>query len=179
MRRAWLRFLLGHEVATVQGLTSHVLRHGAPVGQAIEHCADHAAASPERQHRHGDLASGVVAIVLEVDGGRSAVVLATGMDGASVEAAPVLGECAGIEATAPTGGGRQAIEHAVEADRRDHLLGQWRGLDEQEPVVVGARKAMSVRSYMASVGQMSMTVSDSTRSPWSRARRCATRAPRS
>jgi hypothetical protein len=40
-------------------------------------------------------------------------------------------------------------------------------------------KAMSARSKCSSVGMMSMVQSRSTRSGWSSARRCATRAPRS
>ena len=39
--------------------------------------------------------------------------------------------------------------------------------------------AMSTSSYMSSVGTMSIRASRSTRSGWSRARRCATRPPRS
>ena len=45
-RQRLLRLFFGHEVAAVEGLAVHVLRHGAPIGEAIELLADDTAPAP-------------------------------------------------------------------------------------------------------------------------------------
>lgn len=69
---------LGDVVAAGQGFAIDLLGDGVPFGQWVEAAFDDAVAPPQHSHGAGDTPPGVtiVAIMLEIDGVRRAVVFA-------------------------------------------------------------------------------------------------------
>ena len=113
--------------------------------QRIEALADQAARAPEQEQVAADLLvrGARRAIVLEIDRGAGAVVLAGGVDRVgAAEAALVLGERLGLDVAEAVRA--PAAERPAQVERRvaaDHPLGQGRRLDQEEPVVVADRGA--------------------------------------
>src|SRR5688500_4638202 len=79
-----LRLLLGDEVAAGERAAAHIGRDLAPVGQAVKKGLDHRVLTPQGEHRHLQFSSRILAVVHEIDGRRSAVILAGGVDGARI-----------------------------------------------------------------------------------------------
>ena len=115
-----------------------------PVRERREQPLHDAALAPEHAHGAIDAPRGVGAVVLEIDRGRGAIVLAHRVDRGRREAALVLGERARVEerraARAPAAELGAQIEQRVGADQP---LRQRRGLDQEEPVVVARARTPS------------------------------------
>ena len=85
--------LLGEVVAGGQRVAAHVGGLLAPGREDVVGPPDDAAVAPEREERGGDAPGGVGGVVVEVDRGRGAVVLAGGRDRCRIrEAAEVFGD---------------------------------------------------------------------------------------
>ena len=128
-----------HGVARHRGIALRL-----PQGQRLEQPLHHAALAPQHQGVAGDFftTGAALAVVVQIDAGAGAVVFANGMDGAGQhKAALVLGQCRGLNLRQPTRA--PAAELVVQVGQWvavNHGLGQGRGLDQMEPVVVGAGK---------------------------------------
>jgi hypothetical protein len=122
--------LLGEEVAAVERPPLHYLCLLVPDRKDVIGGTDSLRAP---KHEHGTMYSlPIGAVVREVDRCAGTVVLASGMDGCCVEAAPVLGDGGIVERTgsaAPLSECPVEIEAGVGADQP---LGQVRWLDEKE-----------------------------------------------
>ena len=106
----------------------------------------HALLAPEHQQRHGQPAPelAVFAVMLQIDACRCAVVLAHAVRAAlQRQAALVLGQRPGIEGREAGAAPAHDLAHIGGGIGLDQALGQRRGLDEEEPVPVGARKGLA------------------------------------
>src|SRR5690606_9248824 len=117
--------LLGDEVSAGEGAPAHVGGDLAPVGKAVEERLDDALPAPEGEHRHADFLAQVLPVVDEVDGGRGAVILAGGVDGARIpEGAGVLRERPLVEvleaALAPPEPGEDVPGHVALQRSEEH-----------------------------------------------------------
>ena len=109
-----------------------------PGRRHVEEPVHEPAPAPEYQERTGDAALGVGAVVLEVDRGRRAVVLAGRMDGRRRPGPDVVGQRLGREMPDRLVPGPLAeLGHEEELGRgTDQALGQGLRLGQEEPVVV-------------------------------------------
>ena len=122
-------------------------------------------------------------VVVEVDRGGGAVVLAGGVDRARVgenqRSYSADGGLVDRRRVRPTSGARSRAG-TTPGRRRSCVSGSAARLDQEEPVVVGGRERPGLSaSNSVRVGTMSSTATRSTRSGWSSAMRWATRPPRS
>ena len=123
------------------GGPGHVLRHLLPFRNDVVIAADKSNLAPDCEERHGQPGIGIGGIMLEVDGGRGAIILAHGVDRFLPPEAPqIVGKgLVGDRAfgAAPLAAFAAKIEFRIGTD---HLFGQWRRLDQEEPVVIGCGK---------------------------------------
>src|SRR6185437_9136470 len=136
-RQCLLGRFLGQKMPARQRRALDVARLFPPDRQRLIEPADHAFLAPQDEEWAGDFAIGVGGIVLEVDRGAGAVILARRVDGRGVaKAAAVLGDRFRREDLGPAAPGAQrAIEKKV-GRAADEAFGEVVGLDEKEPVVV-------------------------------------------
>ena len=173
------RMLLWEEVPAVDGRALDVVGELAPQRQRAAGVrvpgADRPAPAPQREQRARDPPAGraVGTVVLAVDRGRGAVLLADRVDVPGIrERLDVGGADRGANVA-----GRRAPVHAVRAvDHRgrrggDQALGQRLGLREQRPRPEPSASRSSARSHTVSTGRMSSTATRRTRAGWSSAAR--------
>ena len=152
---------LGQVVRARQRSAIDLIGDGAPQGQHIEVPAHRAALAPQRAHRHAQALAGgsALAVMLQIHGGGSAVVLADARGPAGqARDALVLGHGPRGEMRQPAGPpahDRAQVEHRIALD---HGLRHGRGLDQPEPVEYACAKARVVCSYISSVGAMSSSI---------------------
>src|SRR6185312_11771885 len=103
LRYEEVRDLLGDVVPRGKRVATHVAGDPLPFRERIEAAPDDAMLAPQRKERRLHLAAGLAvgAVVLEVDAGGGAVVLARGMDRLGRVAALVLGPRLGSEGLHP------------------------------------------------------------------------------
>ncbi|EWS52517.1 hypothetical protein X551_04696 [Methylibium sp. T29] len=139
------RQLLGNEVPGRHRVAAHrAAARGLPVGDRLELLRHHAARAPQHVQVTGHALAGLAAgaVVLQVDAGGGAVVLAGAVNALGrAEAAVVVGQRLGFdEGDAFASPAAQRVPQVPARVGADLLLGQRRGLDQVEPVVVGLRE---------------------------------------
>ncbi len=142
-RQSLMRRLFRQEVAAGERAAADVGSLLSPECHSVEHLSDHALGAPEHEQRTGDALLRVGAVVLEIDAGGGAIVLAGGGDtGRITEASAVLrerllGEHIGLAAPMS----EQAIEPVVGIGA-DHPLGQAVRLDQEKPMKIGGSESL-------------------------------------
>lgn len=135
--------LFGQEVAARQGRSAGAARTLClPKLERLEQSLNDALGPPQHQRIAGDLLAGGArgAVVRQVDAGRGAVVLTRGVDRLGMaKAALVLAQRGWLDVAgasgAPAAQGPMQVEARIAAN---HAFWERRGLNQVEPVVIGA-----------------------------------------
>ena len=110
-----------------------------PQRQRIEAAADDAVLAPERQQRLRQPAPAILVVMADVDAGGGAVILAAAMDGGGIgEAAQIMRQSLGRKRRQPGRAGAAFLAPIGLGIGPDHPLREWRWLDQEEPVPIGA-----------------------------------------
>src|SRR5579864_3617854 len=134
-----------------QRSAAYIHRNRAPIVERLEEPMHDAALAPQYEQRTRDLPRFACRVMVEIDRGSGAVVLAARMNRLWIaEATLVFGERARIEMREA---GTPAAELAVQEVNgigADQTLGQVERLDQEEPVIVGGRECLiGVRVHRA------------------------------
>ena len=123
-------------LTVLQKRTRIAKRTLAAQGQRVEALADDAALAPKRQQRTGQLPAAIGIVMSDVDRRGGAVILAACKNHRGVaEAAQVLGKRLRLEQAHVRGAPARPVELRITLD---HALRHRRGLDQEEPVPIGA-----------------------------------------
>src|SRR4051812_13150966 len=128
-----VRCLFGQVMAALQRTAAHIIGYAAPFVERLEAAFHHAERAPQGEHLAGKLATrlAVGAIVVEVDRGGGAIVLAARVDHPRREAALVFGPRRGRETLDALAAIARLLAQEELRVGADHAFRQRRRPDEE------------------------------------------------